>query len=303
MTTLAELAAAGALAEWVPLAPLTTYNFGGPARYFLEAHDEEQVCRVAAALDAEPSPVLVLGRGSNLVVSAEGFPGLVIHPGAGLGGVAVRGDGRVVAGAGASQPAVARRSAAAGRGGLEYMVGIPGSVGGAVRMNSGCHGTDTSHWLVSARVVDLLSGSLGDRSAADLELAYRHSNLADTDMVLAATFRTVARSQEEGEAIMREITRWRKQHQPGGTLNAGSVFKNPPGDSAGRLIDSLGLKGLRMGGVSVSERHANFFVAEAGASPQDVFDLVAEVRRLTKERAGVDLEPEVRFAGPFRGAR
>ena len=98
---------------------------------------------------------------------------------------------------------------------------------------------------------------------------------------------------------MREITRWRREHQPGGTLNAGSVFKNPPGDAAGRLIDSLGLKGLRVGGISVSERHANFFVAEAGASAQDLYDLVAEVRRRVWEGAGVPLEPEVCFVGHF----
>lgn len=300
MSTLAELAATGVVEREVALAPLTTYRFGGPARYFLEAHGEEELRRVVAALAEEPVPVLVLGRGSNVVVSPAGFPGLVIHPGRGLAGVAVRGDGRVVAGAAASQPAVARRSAAAGRGGLEYMVGIPGSVGGAVRMNSGCHGTATAEWLVSARVIDLGTGRVDDRTAGDLGLSYRHSNLADTDLVVAATFRTVPRPRREAEDIMREISRWRRDHQPGGTLNAGSVFKNPPGDAAGRLIDSLGLKGLRRGGVCVSSRHANFFEAEAGASAQDLFDLVAEVQRRVREGAGVELEPEVRFAGPFR---
>lgn len=180
------------------------------------------------------------------------------------------------------------------------MVGIPGSVGGAVRMNSGCHGTATAEWLVSARVIDLGTGRVDDRTAGDLGLSYRHSNLADTDLVVAATFRTVPRPRREAEDIMREISRWRRDHQPGGTLNAGSVFKNPPGDAAGRLIDSLGLKGLRRGGVCVSSRHANFFEAEAGASAQDLFDLVAEVQRRVREGAGVELEPEVRFAGPFR---
>lgn len=300
MSTLAQLAEGGVVEREVPLAPLTTYRFGGPARYYLEARDEAQVQEVAAALAAEPVPVLVLGRGSDLVVSPAGFPGLVIHPGAGLGGVAVSGDGRVVAGAAASQPSVARRSAAAGRGGLEFMVGIPGSVGGAVCTNSGGHGTDTAEWLVTARVVDLRTGEVSDRTPAGLGLAYRHSDLAETDMVVEATFRTIPRPRREAEAIMREITRWRRERQPGGTLNAGSVFKNPPDDAAGRLIDSVGLKGLQVGGVSVSERHANFFVAEAGASAQDLYDLVAEVRRRVREAAGVELEPEIRFVGPFR---
>jgi len=299
MTTLADLAAAGVLSREVVLAPLTTYRFGGPARYYLEAHHEEEILQVGAALAAEPVPVLVLGRGSDLVVSSQGFPGLVIRPAQGMAGVAVRGDGLVAAGAAASQPAVARRCAAAGRGGLEFMVGIPGSVGGAVRMNAGGHGSDTASWLVSARVVDLLRLVVTERPVGSLGLAYRHSDLADTDLVVAATFHTLARPRREGEAIMREIVRWRKQNQPGGTLNAGSVFKNPPGDAAGRIIDQAGLKGLRVGGVAVSEKHANFFVAEAGASAQDLFDLVTEVRRRVRERTGIDLEPEVRFVGPF----
>jgi UDP-N-acetylmuramate dehydrogenase len=300
MTALQRLAASGVLAENVPLAPLTTYGFGGPARYFLEAHDESQVLGLAAALRAEPVPVLVLGKGSDLAVSAEGFPGLVIHPATGLAGVAVGGDGLVVAGAAAPQPAVARRCSAAGRGGLEFMVGIPGSVGGAVRMNAGGHGSDTSEWLTRARVVDLAGGEIREVASADLGLAYRHSNLADTDVVVAATFRTLSRQRREGEAIMREIVRWRRAHQPGGAHKAGSVFKNPAGDSAGRLIDAAGLKGMRVGGVAVSEKHANFFVAGAGASPQDFFDLVRQVQRRVREASGVDLEPEVRFVGPFR---
>jgi len=299
VTTLADLAAGGILEREVPLAPLTTYRFGGPARYFLEAHHEEEILAVAAALVVEPVPVLALGRGSNLVVSPRGFPGLVIRPGPGLAGVAVAGDGLVVAGAAASQPSVARRCAAAGRGGLEFMVGIPGSVGGAVRMNSGGHGSDTAAWLVSARVIDLKRGSVAERPAAALGLAYRHSEVKDTDLVVAATFQTLARPRREGEAMMREIVRWRRQNQPGGTFNAGSVFKNPPGDAAGRLIDQAGLKGLRVGGVAVSEKHANFFVADASASAQDLYDLVAEVRRRVQERAGVVLEPEVRFVGEF----
>lgn len=302
MSPLAELAAAGSIAERVVLAPLTTYRFGGPARYFLEAHDERQVLRVAEALadEEQPVPVLVLGRGSDLVISAEGFPGLVIHPGAGMAGVAVSGDGLVVAGAAASQPLVARRSAAAGRGGLEFMVGIPGSAGGAVCTNAGCHGTDTDEWLETARVIDLRAGTVRERPGAALGLAYRRSGLADTDMVVSATFRTVTRPRREAEAIMRQITRWRRANQPGGTLNAGSVFKNPPGDAAGRIIDSLGLKGLRVGGVEVAEKHANFFVAREGATAQDVYDLVAEVQRRVRRATGIELEPEVRFVGRFR---
>jgi len=302
VTTLADLAAAGILAREVALARFTTYRFGGPARYFLEAHHEEEILAVAAALVAEPVPVLVLGRGSNLVVSPRGFPGRVIRPAEGMAGVAVGGDGLVAAGAAAAQPLVARRCTAAGRGGLEFMVGIPGSVGGAVRMNAGGHGSDTAAWLVSARVIDLRRAAVAERPAATLGLSYRHSALADTDLVVAATFQTLARPRREGEAIMREIIRWRRQNHPGGTLNAGSVFKNPPGDAAGRIIDQAGLKGFRVGGVAVSEKHGNFFVAEDGACAQDLYDLVAEVRERVRERTGITLEPEVRFVGPFEEA-
>lgn len=130
-------------------------------------------------------------------------------------------------------------------------------------------------------------------------MRYRSTNIGDTDIVVAGTFRTVARPRDRALAHMREITAWRKEHQPGGTYNAGSAFKNPPGDAAGRIIDELGLKGMRIGGASVSLRHANFFEADAGATAQDVYDLVAAVRVAVEEQTGIRLEPEIRFAGDF----
>jgi UDP-N-acetylmuramate dehydrogenase len=138
-----------------------------------------------------------------------------------------------------------------------------------------------------------------DRPVESLDLRYRHSNLKDDEAVIGATFRTVERPREECETTLREITRWRRDHQPGGTFNAGSVFKNPEGDYAGRIIDDLGLKGLRVGGVSVSERHANFFVAEAGSAAQDIHELVETVRARVLAETGIALEPEMRFAGEF----
>jgi UDP-N-acetylmuramate dehydrogenase len=166
-------------------------------------------------------------------------------------------------------------------------------------MNAGGHGSDTATWLLDAEILDGATGTVTRRTAADLDLSYRHSNLTPAEIVLAARFRTIAQETDTGRHQLREITQWRKEHQPGGTLNAGSVFKNPSGDSAGRLIDSAGLKGFRSGGVAVSERHANFFVAGEGASAQDVYDLVTQVRRKVAEAAGVWLEPEIRFVGEF----
>ncbi len=280
----------------VDLAPLTTYKLGGRAAWYAEVEDEAQLREVLeSAADLE---LLVLGRGSNLVVSDRGFSGLVVRLGGDFLDAAVEGED-VRAGAGMPLPRLARFAVAAGRGGLEFYVGIPGSVGGAIRMNAGGHGSDTATRLREAMVLDRRSMAITWRSPSELELGYRSSNLGDDDVVLAARFRTVERPPAEGEAELREITRWRKSHQPGGTLNAGSVFKNPSDDSAGRIIDSLGLKGYRRGGVAVSDMHANFFVSEPGASAQDVWALVWAVRRRVGDELGVWLEPELRFVGEF----
>lgn len=293
------LGATGRLRRDVPLAPLTTYRFGGPARFLVEAETEADLVAAATLASEERLPVFVLGRGSNVVVSSSGFDGVVIRLGAGFSGRSIGSDGVVDAGGAMPLPLLARECARAGWGGLEFFVGIPGSVGGAVRMNAGCHGSDTAERLITARVLSLQTRVAGDRSPGDLDLSYRHSNLADQDVVVSARFRTTAIDPAAAEERIREITRWRKETQPGGTLNAGSVFKNPPGDAAGRLIDAVGLKGFRIGGVEVSSRHANFFVADAGAAPEDVYALVVAVRERVRAATGVDLQPELRFVGAF----
>lgn len=298
MTVADELEARGRLTRDAPLDRHTTYRMGGPARYLVDVEDERDLLQAWELARSEGVPLLPLGRGSNVLVAEAGFEGVVVRPGAGMSVVSISGT-LVVAGAGCALPRLARETAQAGLGGLEFFTGIPGSVGGAVRMNAGCHGTETVDRLVSARVVDLVEGVTTDRSGADLGLSYRHSNLTDTDVVVSARFATEPADPQESLALIRQITRWRRDNQPGGTLNAGSVFKNPPGDAAGRIIDDLGLKGLAVGAVRVSNRHANFFVAEAGARPSDVHALVAEVRRRVRDATGVDLEAEIRFVGDF----
>ncbi len=277
----------------VPLAPLTTYKRGGAAAWFLDLDDPDDLEGLVIPADM---PVLVLGRGSNLVVADAGFPGLVLRPGSGMGRIVIEGD-EVVAGGAAALPLLARAAAQADRGGLSWYVGIPGSVGGAVRMNAGCHGSETVDNLVDADIRDLRTGETRTATPAELDLSYRHSNLTDDDFVLSARYRTTSSSRSKEEAEMREITRWRKERQPGGTHNAGSVFKNPAGDAAGRIIDSLGLKGLTSGGASVSERHANFIVADDTATAGDIHTLVGEVRRRVADATGIDLIPEIRFVG------
>lgn len=292
-----RLLAAGQAQAGVELRGLTTYKLGGPAAYFVEANDPSTLAATAEALADSPLPVLILGRGSNLVIADDGFPGVVIRLGRRFAGIET---GEVVtAGGAAGLPQVARTATAAARRGVEFMIGIPGTVGGGVRQNAGCFGSEMVDVLETADLFDLGRGETSTVGAGDLAMAYRQTNLAPTQIVLEARFRTDAGDPDEGAARIREITRWRRLHQPGGTLNAGSVFKNPPGDSAGRIIDSLGLKGTAVGGASVSEKHANFFVAMPGTKASEVYLLVAIVRETVKARTGIDLEPEIQFAGRF----
>lgn len=292
-----RLRSRGRLAEAISLGPLTTYKMGGPARYVVTVEDEVDLHDAWMIASEDGIPVMALGRGSNVVVAESGFDGVVLRPGAGLSRRTIGTE--VVAGSGVPLPILARESARAGRGGLEFFAGIPGSVGGAVRMNAGCHGSETKDVLVVARVFDGATGTVSERTPHDLDLSYRHSNLDDLTFVLDVRLATSESDPIEAEDEIRRIIRWRREHQPGGTLNAGSVFKNPPGDSAGRIIDSLGLKGRAVGGVRVSERHANFIVAGDDAAPSDLYRLVREVQRTVVEATGIGLEPEVRFVGDF----
>lgn len=281
----------------VDLAPLTTYKLGGAARWFADVTSEAMLRDVLDAHGGDD--VLILGRGSNVVVADTGFAGLVVRLVGEFLVASLTSDGTIRAGGGMPLPKLARFAVGKDRGGLEFYVGIPGSVGGAVRMNAGGHGSDTAARLIDVTVLDVATRATTTRLQPDLDLSYRHSNLAGGDVVLDARFNTTEQPRAEGEALLRDITRWRKEHQPGGTLNAGSVFKNPAGDSAGRIIDAQGLKGYRRGGVAVSELHANFFVSDREASAQDVWDLVWDVRRQVGEQTGVWLTPELRFVGAF----
>jgi UDP-N-acetylmuramate dehydrogenase len=289
--------ALGSLARWDhPLGALTTYRVGGAARLFVEPADEAELSAVAAALDGRDVPVLVLGKGSNLLVADRGFAGLAVSLSRGFDDITVAGAS-VRAGGAVSLPVLARRSASAGLTGLEWAVGVPGSVGGAIRMNAGGHGSDTAHVLVGCRLAHLRSGgTVRDVSLAHLAYAYRHSSLSPSDVVVAGTFGLRPGDPERSLAEIADIVRWRREHQPGGS-NAGSVFTNPAGDSAGRLIDHAGLKGRRIGSAQVSDKHANFIQADAGGSADDVRRLIDDVRQCVRERTGVELRTEVRMIG------
>lgn len=279
----------------VPLGPFTTYRLGGPAALLVEATSDDDLRAVADAVQATGIDVLVVGKGSNLLVAEAGFDGLALVLGEPFATVEI--DHAVVRAGGATPlPVLARRTVAAGLTGLEWAVGVPGSVGGGVRMNAGGHGSDIAATLRRVRVLDLASGEDGAVTAADLALGYRRSAVEATSVVVWAEFALAPGDPEAGEAELREIVRWRRENQPGGQ-NAGSVFTNPDGDSAGRLVDLAGCKGRRRGSAQVSEKHANFIQADPGGSADDVAALIAEVQHEVEVATGVHLEPEVRMIG------
>jgi len=282
----------------VLLAPMTTYKVGGPAAFFAEPDDLSELRDVLSVVDPG-TQIVVLGRGSNVVIADTGIDGLVVKLGRAFQDAAVSPDGSIVAGGGMPLPKLARFAAEAGRDGLGFYVGIPGSVGGAVRMNAGGHGSDTGQVLDHAVVLDARTAEMVRMTPADLSLSYRHSDLTDSDIVVQATFTTCPGDRATLEKELRTITRWRKDHQPGGTFNAGSVFKNPPGDHAGAIIDRIGLKGERVGAIAVSDVHANFMVAASEASATDIFNFVYKIKAIVREETGIDLEPEIRFLGDF----
>jgi UDP-N-acetylmuramate dehydrogenase len=300
-----EIAAAslGALAEReVSLAPFTTYRVGGPAALLVRARDVDDLTAVAAARAASGLPVLVVGRGSNLLVADRGFPGIAVvvtSLGGELGVPVARADGiEVTGGAGLALPVVARRLAAAGLRGFEWAVGVPGSLGGAVRMNAGGHGSDMAACLAAAHVFDLVAATARWRSVPDLGLRFRGSDLTSTDVVVEVTLRLRRGDRTVAEEEIAEIVKWRRENQPGGQ-NAGSVFVNPvPGEvSAGLLIDGLGLRGTRIGSAFVSEKHANFIQSSDGGSADDVRALIEFVRGRVAEATGIELRSEVRLVG------
>jgi UDP-N-acetylmuramate dehydrogenase len=277
------------------LAGSTTYRVGGEAALWVRIDDEEGLAAVAATVADTGVEVLVVGRGSNLLVSEAGFPGLAVGLGEAFADVAVTGT-TVAAGGAAMLPVVARRSATAGLTGFEWAVGVPGSVGGAVRMNAGGHGSDMARVLTRVRVLDLATGEDGWVPAELLDLSYRHSAIAAPQVVVRAELGLAAGDPTRSEAEIAEVVRWRRDHQPGGP-NAGSVFTNPPGDSAGRLIDAAGAKGLRVGTAEVSTKHANFIQADDGGRADDVLALMVEVQQRVLDATGIRLVPETRLIG------
>ena len=284
-----------------PIGPYTTYRVGGAASLFMRAMNVDDLHAASRALAKVKIPVLMLGRGSNMLISKNGFRGLAIALGPFAEQIAMPSpdqDPIVVVGAMTSLPVVARQSVAAGLRGFEWAVGVPGSIGGAVRMNAGGHGSDMIASLLSVRLFHIERGIEANVSAANLGLRFRGSDLNDQHIVLSATLRLARGDKAEGESRLAEIVKWRRENQPGGQ-NAGSVFVNPVSgaSSAGALIDGLGLRGYRIGTAEISEKHANFIQADEDGNADDVVELMTFVRQRVAEAHGIELRSEIRLVG------
>lgn len=278
----------------VPLGPLTTLGVGGPASALATPGDRAELTALLEA--AAGLPLLVLGGGSNVLVADAGWDGLVVRLGGGFTGVDVRGT-RLVLGAGASLSAALVAAERAGLSGLEELCGIPGTLGGAVAGNAGAWGRQIGELVASVEALEP-GGSFVRLGPGEIQFGYRWSSLAGAGLVLTRVELELAPGDRERIARRRaELQAERARRQPLGERTAGSFFRNPPGDSAGRLIEEAGCKGAREGAAVVSGRHANFIVNEGGATAAQVVRLASRVRRAVLERFGVALEPEVVLAG------
>jgi len=288
-----------------PLSRLTTIRTGGRAELFARAGSIAALQRILAWAGSEGIDVGVVGSGSNLLVADAGVRGLVVKLDQELSEIELDGT-RINCGGGARLPAVSARAARAGLSGIEFGVNIPGTVGGAVRMNANAYGGELARALAW---VDVVSASgTRRRRPEQLGFAYRRSNLTAGEVVARASFALAPAASDEVKRTLAEMRRMRKEAQPSGIKTFGSTFKNPTdsradGASAGQLLEAAGCRGLRIGGAGFSEKHANFVENHGGASTAEVVAVIAEGRRRVKERFGVELEPEVQSLGPVEFPR
>ena len=289
----------GTLQADAPTAPLSWFRTGGPAEVLFTPADEADLATFLAGCPAEV-PILVVGLGSNLLIRDCGLRGVVIRLGKGFAAVAVEDGCRVRAGAGAPDVKVARAAAEAGIDGLTFLRGIPGAIGGALRMNGGAYGGETADVLVQARALDR-QGRAHVLSREEMGFTYRHCGAPDDVIFTEALFEGRPGDPETILAAMNAITEARSASQPVNTRTGGSTFKNPPGRKAWELVDQAGCRGLRIGDAQVSELHCNFLINHGGATASDIEALGEEVRRRVRETSGVALEWEIKRVGVSDG--
>ena len=282
-----------------PLADLTWFRVGGPAEVLFTPADEEDLALLLGALDPAV-PVTVIGLGSNLIVRDGGVPGVVIRLGGrAFGGIDVDGDTLRV-GTAVPDMRLAKAAAEAGLDGLAFYRGIPGSIGGALRMNAGAHGGETTDVLVEARGIDR-RGHIRTFTHAEMGFTYRHSAAPEDVIFTSALFRGRPGERAAIEAEMERVTAAREAAQPIRERTGGSTFKNPEGAKAWQLIDAAGCRGLTLGGAQVSPMHCNFLINRADATAADIENLGEEVRRRVRETSGIDLHWEIRRIGVAAG--
>jgi UDP-N-acetylmuramate dehydrogenase len=290
--------ATGSLRARYALAPLTTFRVGGPAALYLEAEAVGDLEAVGHTVRETGIPSVVLGRGSNVLVSDEGFSGVVIRLGKGFRWSRRDGD-QVQAGGAMPLPALAGVALRHSLSGLEFGVAIPATLGGAVRMNAGAHGHAMDEVVDSMDVFRLSDGDRATIPASEAGFVYRRSGLPGDGVVISASVALRPAEPDAIRAAMAEAREWRRATQPLAEPNCGSVFKNPSGHHAASLIESLDLKGTSVGGASVSRKHANFIVTAPGTRAADVVELIRRLQRTVADRYAVRLEPEVHLVGRF----
>ncbi len=285
----------GSVRLYEPLARHTTLRVGGPARFWVEPKTEQAFAEVIRLCSRENLPLFVIGRGSNLLVRDGGIRGVVVHPSGGeFDRIEVSGD-EITAGAGAKLKEVAYAGKAAGLGGLEWMEGIPGEVGGSLRMNAGAMGGQTFDNVVGVRFLDN-EGNAHTKTRAEIEVFYRHVPLFETNYVISAIFSGAPAPREAIEKKLEESQEKRRSSQPA-AKSAGCIFKNPRTIPAGKLVEELGLKNTRVGSARVSEVHGNFFVNDGGASASEMLELIDRVKAVARTERGIELETEVQIIG------
>jgi UDP-N-acetylmuramate dehydrogenase len=279
-----------------PMADITWFRVGGPAQVLFTPADEADLASVLKAIGPEV-PVTVVGVGSNLLVRDGGIPGMVIRLGGrGFGGFEAQEGGLMRIGTAMPDMRAAQMAAKAGLSGLAFYRGIPGTLGGALRMNAGAHGAETKDVLTGARAVDR-RGNIHVLSLADMDFTYRHCGLPDDFIFTEATFQGAPGDPAEIERQMGEVTAYREAHQPIKSRTGGSTFKNPPGHSSWKLVDAAGCRGFRVGGAHVSEMHANFLINDGEATADDIERLGETVRARVKAASGIQLEWEIKRIG------
>jgi len=278
-----------------PIGSLTTYRVGGAALALVQVGSVPDLVAIVTAAVEHQTPILLIGKGSNMLVADRGFRGIAIQLTGEFETVTITGT-TVELGAAVSLPVAARQMARASLTGFEWAVGVPGTVGGAIVMNAGGHGSDMAATVTSVATLDIGTGEQHTLTLDELDFGYRQSAITRDQIVLRATMTLTPGDKDQSEAALSEIVKWRREHQPGGQ-NAGSVFTNPEGDSAGRLIDAAGGKGRRFGSAEVSAKHANFIQADVDGRADDVRALMLDVVDLVQSHAGVVLEAETRLVG------